>query len=174
MPRFFVHLLFSRLCVPCALVSQHALGQVLVSSRARDLFFVLPVSIFTGLCSICVLPKVFDWIFLPRLSSLLSFWFPLSDAQGVPFPNQARRSGFSSPVHFFSLRLGCLVLNLCCRGSPLLVFLLQRFLVLFCRLSSCRPVRVGLDIRAHTGLLGRSPPGAFTRFVHPAYLARAV
>jgi hypothetical protein len=139
MPRFFVHLLFSRLCVPCALVSQHALGQVLVSSRAHDLF-VLPVSIFTGLCSICVLPKVSEWIFLPRLSSLLSFWFLLSDAQGVPFPNQARRSGFSSPVHFFSLRLGCLVLNLCRRGSPLLVFLLQRFLVLFCRLSSCWPV----------------------------------
>jgi hypothetical protein len=140
MPRFFVHLLFSQLCVPCALVSQHALGQVLVSSRACDLFFVLPVSIFTSLCSICVLPKVSDWIFLPRFSSLLSFWFLLSDAQGVPFLNQARRSGFSSPVLFFGLRLGCPVLNLCRRGSPLLVFLLRQFLVLLCRLSSCQPV----------------------------------
>jgi hypothetical protein len=139
-PRFFVCLPFSRLCVTCALVSQCALGQVLVSSRVCSLFFGLPVSIFAGLCSICVLPKVSDWIFLPRLSSLLSFWFLLSDAQGVPLPNQARRSGFSSPVHFFGLCLGCPVLNLCPRGSPLLVFLLRRFLVLFCRLSSCRPV----------------------------------
>jgi hypothetical protein len=139
-PRFFVRLSFSRLCVPCALVSQRALGQVLISSRERGLFFGLPVSIFAGLCSICVLPKVSDWIFLPRLSSLLSFWFLLSDAQGVPLPNQARRSSFSSPVRFFGMRLGCPVLNLCRRASPLLVFLLQRFLVLFRRLSSCRLV----------------------------------
>jgi hypothetical protein len=102
--KIFVCLSFSRLCVPCALVSQCALGQVLVSSRARGLFFSLPVSIFAGLYSICVLPKVFDCIFLPRLSSLLSFWFLLSDVQGVPFPNQACRSG---------LRPGCPVLNLC-------------------------------------------------------------
>jgi hypothetical protein len=92
---------------------QCALDQVLVSSKARGVFFGLSVSIFTGLCSICVLPKVSAWIFLPRLSSLLSFWFLLSDVQGVSFLNQARRSSFSSPVHFFSLRLGCPVLNLC-------------------------------------------------------------
>jgi hypothetical protein len=124
-PRFFICLSFSRLCVRCALVSQCALGQVLVCSRAHGLFFSLPVSIFTGPCSICVLPKVSDSIFLPRLSSLLSFWFLLSDMPGVPFMNQARRSSFSSPIHFFDLRLGCLMLNLCSRGSPLLMFLLR-------------------------------------------------
>jgi hypothetical protein len=89
-PRFFIRLSFSRLCMPCGLVSQRLLGQVLVFSRAHSLFFGLPVLIFAGLCSICMLPKVSDWIFLPRLSSLLSFWFLHSDAQGVPFPNQAR------------------------------------------------------------------------------------
>jgi hypothetical protein len=74
---FHLPFIFSAVSALCSGL-EHALSQVLVSSRVCGLFFGLPVLIFAGLCSILVLSKGSDWIFLPRLSSLLSCWFLFS------------------------------------------------------------------------------------------------